>query len=214
MEGEKPISLREIAQIAGVSVATVSRVIHKNGRFSKETEARVREVIERYHYSPDITAQSMRTKRIPAVGILYPDLANQHLAEIVVDLEERFFDLGYATFICGTRGNAAREEAYIQLLRQHKVSGLIFLFGARVDHRAEIGPLPKVYIGRTPSYLQDLDDRTVVIETDHVHSGYMAANHLLERAGLSPPGAWGWRWNFPSAWPGCSRGGRRAFPAR
>mgnify|MGYP003103203496 FL=1 len=181
MEGEKPISLREIAQIAGVSVATVSRVIHKNGRFSKETEARVREVIERYHYSPDITAQSMRTKRIPAVGILYPDLANQHLAEIVVDLEERFFDLGYATFICGTRGNAAREEAYIQLLRQHKVSGLIFLFGARVDHRAEIGPLPKVYIGRTPSYLQDLDDRTVVIETDHVHSGYMAANHLLER---------------------------------
>ena len=209
MEGEKPISLREIAQIAGVSVATVSRVIHKNGRFSKETEARVREVIERYHYSPDITAQSMRTKRIPAVGILYPDLANQHLAEIVVDLEERFFDLGYATFICGTRGNAAREEAYIQLLRQHKVSGLIFLFGARVDHRAEIGPLPKVYIGRTPSYLQDLDDRTVVIETDHVHSGYMAANHLLERdaAGSSSPRAGPWR-------PTCSRGGRRAFPAR
>ncbi len=181
MTEEKPVSLRQIAQIAGVSVATVSRVIHQNGRFSKETEARVRQVIERYHYSPDITAQSMRTKRIPAVGILYPDLASQHLAEIVVKLEERLFDLGYATFICGTRGSSVREEAYIKLLHQHKVSGMIFLYGARVDHRGVIGSLPKVYIGRTPSYLQLLDDRTVVIETDHVKSGYMAANHLLEK---------------------------------
>ena len=105
MTEEKPVSLRQIAQIAGVSVATVSRVIHNNGRFSKETEARVREVIERYHYSPDITAQSMRTKRVPAVGILYPDLVSQHLAEIVVQLEERLFDLGdMLQFICGTRG--------------------------------------------------------------------------------------------------------------
>ena len=83
MTESKVISLREIAQMAGVSVATVSRVIHKNGRFSKETEERVRKIIEEYHYSPDITAQSMRTKRVPAVGILYPDLANQHHTQIM-----------------------------------------------------------------------------------------------------------------------------------
>ena len=181
MEENKPVSLREIAQIAGVSVATVSRVIHKNGRFSKETEARVQEVIDRYHYSPDITAQSMRTKRVPAVGILYPDLASQHLSEIVVELEERLFDLGYATFICGTRGNPAREEAYIKLLLQHKVSGMIFCYGAREDQRDVLGAMPKVYIGRTPGYLQLLDDCTVVIEADHVKAGYMAASHLLDK---------------------------------
>lgn len=181
MEENKPVSLREIAQIAGVSVATVSRVIHKNGRFSKETEARVQEVIDRYHYSPDITAQSMRTKRVPAVGILYPDLASQHLSEIVVQLEERLFDLGYATFICGTRGNPEREEAYIKLLQQHKVSGMIFCYGVHEDKRDVIGPLPKVYIGRTPTYLQLLDDWTVVIETDHVKTGYMSASHLLDK---------------------------------
>ena len=181
MTENKPVSLREIAQIAGVSVATVSRVIHKNGRFSKETEERVRSVIEKYHYSPDITAQSMRTKRVPAVGILYPDLANQHHAQIVVKLEERLFDLGYATFICGTRADPMREEAYIKTLQQHKVSGMIFLFGAREDQRDILGALPKVYIGRTPGYLQLLDDRTVVIETDHYKSGYMAASHLLEK---------------------------------
>lgn len=178
---EKTVSLRQIAQEAGVSVATVSRVIHKNGRFSKETEERVQAVIDRYHYSPDISAQSMRTKRVPAVGILYPDLANQHLADIVKLLEERLFDLGYATFVCGTRGDPAREEAYIKTLTQHKVSGMIFLFGAREDQREILGDLPKVYIGRTPSYLQLMDDCTVVIETDHVKSGYMAAEHLLKK---------------------------------
>ena len=87
MTEEKPVSLRQIAQIAGVSVATVSRVIHNNGRFSKETEARVREVIERYHYSPDITAQSMRTKRVPAVGDVL-NITENRLAEIrKVDLD-------------------------------------------------------------------------------------------------------------------------------
>lgn len=181
MAENKPTSLRQIAEIAGVSVATVSRVIHKNGRFSKETEERVQRVIDQYQYSPDITAQSMRTKRIPAVGILYPDLANQHLAEYVVQLEEQLFDLGYATFICGTRGRSGREEAYIKLLLQHKVSGMIFLYGAFEDHRQLIGNLPKVYIGRTPTYLQQLDDRTVVIETNHEESGYIATKHLLDR---------------------------------
>lgn len=59
---------------------------------------------------------------------------------------------------------------------------MIFLYGARVDHRAEIGPLPKVYIGRTPEYLmEEPGENTVVIEPDHVHSGYIAARHLLEK---------------------------------
>lgn len=104
MTEEKPVSLRQIAQIAGVSVATVSRVIHNNGRFSKETEARVREVIERYHYSPDITAQSMRTKRVPAVGILYPRSGQSASGGDRRSAGERLFDLGYATFICGHAG--------------------------------------------------------------------------------------------------------------
>ncbi len=181
MAENKPISLREIADIAGVSVATVSRVIHNNGRFSKETEERVRSVIRKYNYSPDITAQSMRTKRVPAVGILYPNLQNQHLSEIVMQLEERLFDLGYATFICCTRGTPEREAAYITRLQHHKVSGMIFCFGARTDQREVLGSVPKVFIGRTPSYLQLVDDATVVIETDHVKTGYMSASHLLEK---------------------------------
>ena len=95
MTEEKPVSLRQIAQIAGVSVATVSRVIHNNGRFSKETEARVREVIERYHYSPDITAQSMRTKRVPRPwASSIPIWSVSIWRRSSFSWQERLFDLG------------------------------------------------------------------------------------------------------------------------
>lgn len=186
MNGRAEISLKRIAELAGVSVATVSRVIHKNGRYSKETEERVRAVIEEYSYTPDIAAQSMRTKRVPAIGILYPDLSNQHYSRIVMLIEEKLFDLGYTTFICGTRGDGEREAAYIRQLRQHKVSGLIFLFGAFTDNLSETAGLPKVYIGRTPDYLHESERMCVVIESDHERAGYLACSHLL-RSGCSHP---------------------------
>ena len=59
MENKK-ISVKDIARMAGTSVATVSRVINQNGRFSKETEQRVREIIEKYDYKPNQLARGLR----------------------------------------------------------------------------------------------------------------------------------------------------------
>ena len=69
----RKITLQEIADMADVSIATVSRVINQNGRFSKETEKRVRAIIEKYDYRPNQIARSLRVKKAKLIGILVPE---------------------------------------------------------------------------------------------------------------------------------------------
>ena len=78
------VSIREISKITGVSVATVSRVINNNGRFSKETEARVKKALKEYNYTPNLAARGLRTKRIATVGVVVPDITNEYFARITL----------------------------------------------------------------------------------------------------------------------------------
>lgn len=73
------LSIKEVARLAGTSVATVSRVINQNGRFSKETEKRVREVIEKYNYRPNELARSLRVDKAQVVGVIIPDIRRNSL---------------------------------------------------------------------------------------------------------------------------------------
>ena len=71
---DEPMSIRKIAELAGVSVATVSRIINKKGRYSKETEKRVHEIMDEYGYVPNMLAKGLRTNRNMTIGIMLPDI--------------------------------------------------------------------------------------------------------------------------------------------
>ena len=74
------LSLKDIADLAGVSIATVSHIINKKGRFSPETEQRVKQIIEEYHYQPNQLARGLRVSKVKTVGILVPDITNEYFA--------------------------------------------------------------------------------------------------------------------------------------
>ena len=76
------ISIKEISQKAGVSIATVSRVINKKGRYSKETEERVMRIIEETHYEPNLVARGLRVQRMKNVGIIVPDITNEFFMKL------------------------------------------------------------------------------------------------------------------------------------
>lgn len=76
---QKKLSVKEIAEMAGTSVATVSRVINQNGRFSKDTEKRVKEIIEKYDYQPNQLARGLRVNHTQVIGILVSDITNEFL---------------------------------------------------------------------------------------------------------------------------------------
>lgn len=180
-EGEKVLerakSIKEIALLAGVSTATVSRVINKNGRFSRETEERVRQVIQQNDYTPNMSAKGLRTNRTRVIGVVVPDITNPHFANLVLNLEMGLSQEGYSCLICNTNESMELEKKHIRSLTAQNVSGIILISGTR--NYAELGSLPVVYVDR-PSRSLEKRDEAVMIESDNVQGGYLATRALLD----------------------------------
>lgn len=71
--------MAEIAVMADVSIATVSRVLNKNGRYSAETEQKVMKIVEKYGYQINQSAKSLRTSKTNSIGVIVPDITNEFL---------------------------------------------------------------------------------------------------------------------------------------
>ena len=87
MEKKKNISIKEIAKLADVSVATVSRVINNNGRFSEETRQRVEQIIKDYGYTTNMAAKSLRMAKSKSVGLIIPNIDNEWLSQLTLEIE-------------------------------------------------------------------------------------------------------------------------------
>ncbi len=174
----RSISIKEISALAGVSIATVSRVINQNGRFSPETEERVRKVIKEYGYEPDLVARSLRTNKMQVVGIIVPDITNEFFARVTQELQHNLFALGFSAIICNTNEEYDKEKRYLAMLKSQKVSGLIYISGEFADGKQSL-QVPTIYIDRKPPVNSGIQDY-VLIESDNAGGGYEATKALLE----------------------------------
>lgn len=175
----KAVSIKDISTMAGVSIATVSRVINNTGNYSRETENRVREILLKTHYHPNMIAKGLRTSRLQSIGVIVPDITNEFFAKIIRELQTRLFASSYATVICNTNESRDMEKKHLQLLQAQHVSGLIYINGGTTEETNEFPDLPTVYIDRRP--ILGLDDRNaVIIESDNFAGGSLAAGYLLE----------------------------------
>lgn len=180
---ERVTSIKEIARLAGVSPATVSRVINQNGRFSKETELRVRKVIKQNDYTPNMSAKGLRTSHTRVIGVVVPDITNPHFANLVLHLEMELSQHDYSCLICNTNESTDLEKKHINSLTAQNVGGIILISGKR--NYVELGKLPVVYVDR-PSSSEQERGAGVMIESDNVQGGYLATKELLD-AGCKRP---------------------------
>ena len=93
------LSIKDIGRMAGVSIATVSRVINKNGKVAKDTEKKILKVMEENNYVPNLLAKGFRTRKSTVIGIVVPDIANEFFSRIAQKVQMLFFEKGYATII-------------------------------------------------------------------------------------------------------------------
>lgn len=171
------ISIKEIARLAGTSVATVSRVINQNGRFSKETEKRVREVIEKYNYRPNELARSLRVDKAQVVGVIVPDITNEFFSYIARKIEVDLLKQGYMAVICDTNESLELEKQYIETLKAMRVGGIIYVSG---DQKIEpIKDIPAVYVDRKPEFVEG-EQGSCFIGCDNYQGGYLATERLLK----------------------------------
>jgi len=174
---KKNVSIKEIAELSGVSVATVSRVINNNGRFSEETKQKVLAVIAETNYETNTVAKSLRMKKSNTIGILVPDISNAFFSSLVGKLERHLFEQGYSTIICNTNRNREKEVSYLNVLESKMIDGLIVISGQKEFTWGNRNrKIPIVCIDRKPQSGEDV----VLIHSDNYQGGIVATEALVQ----------------------------------
>jgi LacI family transcriptional regulator len=130
------VTLRDVARVAGVHPATVSRALNEETRalVNKETARRVLEAAETLGYRPNPIARGLKTNRSYTIGVLIPDLTNPLFPPILRGIEDRLETDGYTPLIANTDNDPERELHDMQAMRARQVDGIIAAT-ARRDHR-------------------------------------------------------------------------------
>lgn len=175
------MSIIDVAKKAGVSTATVSRVVNRLGGYSKETEKKVLKTVKESGFRPNVNAIGLRTNRSHCVGVIVPDITNEFFAKIVRILDIYFIKYNYSVLICDSNEDPELEKRHIQDMFDKNVDGLIYVSGMERIHSALKGsPVPIVFIDRAPKNAE------VVVQSDNFQGGYLAGKKLCE-AGCRKP---------------------------
>jgi LacI family transcriptional regulator len=125
-EGRRsPARIRDVAELASVSVATVSRVLNGDPNVDAELRERVRAAVAQLGYRPNRLARNLRRQQMDAIGIVVPDIENPHFAEMVRVIEVTALQLGYRVLVCNTDEDSDRQEACLRMLADERVSGIV-----------------------------------------------------------------------------------------
>lgn len=120
-------TMREVAQRAGVSPATVSRVINGQGGYSEVTQNRVEECIRELNYQPDSFARGLKTTRSQVIGLLARQVSDALASEIMAGVEQEARERDYAVMLGRTGRDAELAKGYLRTMRNHRVAGAILI---------------------------------------------------------------------------------------
>ena len=145
------MTIYDIAEKAGVSASTVSRVINDKPGVGEKTRSKIRKLLEEYDYTPDIAARGLAIQSTRFIGILIEDIRVAHHTDAVYLIEQEMSEAGYTCITMSTGPDPEKKCAHIRLLEQRRVDGVILIGSMFGDDRlkAEI----ERYIPNTPVVL-------------------------------------------------------------
>ncbi len=127
---KKNITIVDIAKEAGVSIATVSRVLTGNAKVNKEKKEKINEIIKKYDFHPNILARGLIQTKTNTIGILTADIRNPYYSSLFVSCEKAAAAHGYYLTLCNSFGDSLREFELIDNLAHQKVDAIILIGGA------------------------------------------------------------------------------------
>jgi DNA-binding LacI/PurR family transcriptional regulator len=172
------VSIRDVAERAGVSTATVSHVINDTRFVREETRQKVLDAIETLNYQPSAIARSLATNSTQTIGLIISDIANPFFTAVSRGVQDEIHQHGYHTIFCNTDEDPDREDEYLRLLSARQIDGLIIaptgVRSERLMRMAEAGT-PIVLLDReTP------DIEAPLIGVDNEGGAYQATSYLIE----------------------------------
>jgi LacI family transcriptional regulator len=170
-------SIRHVAELAQVSPATVSRVLNGSPKVREEHRRRVLEAVEQVDYRPNRLARNLRRQRAETIGVVVPDIENPHFSEAVRVFEDAAFRAGYRVLLCNTDETVEKQRAYLQVLADERVLGVIV---APADSRGTgLEPLLDLGIPVVAFDRMVADPRTDVVICDNTDATRKATEHLI-----------------------------------
>jgi LacI family transcriptional regulator len=170
--------MRDVARLAGVSVATVSAVINDTVTVSEKRRERVRQAMAAIDYSPDQIARSLRVGRSGVIGMVIPDVTNAFFPEVIRGVEDSARREGYSVILCNSNEDPEQEERHLDMLGGRRVDGVLLACtnNAAAYDRLLRRRFPIVFFDRIP----DITHHGAV-GTDNLDASYQATKHLLQQ---------------------------------
>lgn len=167
-------TIKQVAERAGVSVATVSRVLNDNGYVQSDTRKKVQEAIEELGYVPNEVARSLFKKESRFVGLLLPDITNPFFPEMARGVEDELQKEGFYLLIGNSDESLERELNYIQTFVKNNVVGLISVTNLSDKANYDNLPVPTVFLDRGPHSEYN-------VYSDGFEGGRIAASEIIKR---------------------------------
>lgn len=172
------VTIKDVAAMANVSIATVSRVLNKNYFVSPKLEKRVKDAIDSLGYYPNSVARSLKIHSTMTIGFLVSDISNNFYTSVSRAVEDCIRQHNFHLLVCSTDHNKDREHEYLQLLLEKKVDGIIINttgyndeFISSISERVPIALLSRRIM--TASFTGDL------VDSDNIRGSFDLTSYLI-----------------------------------
>jgi LacI family sucrose operon transcriptional repressor len=168
-------TIKDVAQKAGVTVTTVSRVLNNRGYISDATRQKVYKAMEELDYQPNEIARSLYRRKSNIIGLIIPTVSHPFFGELSNYIEYYAYNYGYKILLCNSQLDRTKEREYIDMLKRHQVDGIIMgSHTLEVDEYINLN-LPIVTFDRC------ISDNIPYISSDNYQGGKLATNLLIDK---------------------------------
>jgi len=171
-------NIKDVAKKAGVSIATVSRVINESGFVSEELKTKVVNAMETLDFKPNIIARSLRSNKTNIIGLLIPNNSDPMFAELSNEIEQILFELNYNLILCNTLYDENIEKKYLDSIISRRIDGIII-----VPVNKESTHINKIVKSGVPVVVLErimVDPIFDIVCTDDFDGAYKAADYLIK----------------------------------
>ncbi len=168
------VTIKDVAEYSGVSVATVSRALNNSGYVGEKSRTKVEEAVKVLGYYPNEVARSLYQKRSKMIGLLLPDISNPYFPLVAKGVEDYAQQNGYMIILGNVEDNTEKEDMYVKFFSQYNISGVL---SASAGKKSKNYQVPFVLLDRA------VEEEEYSISTDDRLGGKLAAEAIIESGG-------------------------------
>ena len=171
-------NIRKVAQLAGVSVATVSRVLNHPERVSDRTREKVISVMKEMDFSPNALARGLTLKRTNTISLIIPDIQNPLYTEIARGVESIAHRNGNNLLLCNTEKDVEKEKSYVRMLIEKKIDGVILAYTGLQDE--DFQEIMRKKINLLLCGMNTANKKISSVYSDFRNGAALAVRHLID----------------------------------